>query len=223
MCYYNVMTYLADILTFSRFVLATILLLLGIFDSSADIGTGFMLFIIAELTDAFDGTLATRYPFPKDKTPKYRKYAATYDMIADALTAFAAALFFTLRVNFIAGLIIIFSYGVIALIVEMVVYGRLFGHPDNCTAYSLTKRNFPLAKKLIMTRRMLYLLLIGTVAIWMLCAASWSLAAKIAIAVIALVVAIFLWFFLAQRRHHISRDAVNIEDSLTRKSRKLKR
>lgn len=137
--------YLADILTFSRFILAIILIILAIF--GGDIGAGFLIFVLAELTDAFDGTCAAKWPFPKNKVPKYRKYAAKYDMYADALTAMAVILFFTLRVNLTAGLIIFISFGLIALVIEAIVYGRLFGHPDDCTPNSLAKRNFKLAKK----------------------------------------------------------------------------
>lgn len=214
------MRYLADILTFSRFILATMLIIIAMFGDCVGVGTGFLLFVIAELTDAFDGTLASKYPFPKNKTPKYRKYAANYDMLADALTAFAAALFFTLRVNFIAGIIIILGYGIVALITEIVVYRRLFGHPDNCSPHSLARKNFPLAKKIIMARRGLYLILIAVVAAWLLYASDWTMTTKVIITTIAIMIAIFLWFFLAQRRHHISRDAVNIEEKLTQNKRK---
>jgi len=212
--------YLADILTLLRFILAMALLAMAIFDSQADIGTGFLIFVIAELTDAFDGTFATKYPFPKNKAPKYRKYAAKYDMFADALTALAAALFFTFHVDFAAGLTIIIFYGLLALAVEAIVYGRLFGHPDSCAPSSLIKRNFPLAKKIIMARRALYLVFIAVVATWTLYASAWAPAVKIAITIVAIAVSVFLWFFLAQRRHNISRDAVQIEKSLTKKSHK---
>ena len=213
------MRYLADALTFIRFILAFILIAVAI-SSSASIGAGFLLFTIAELTDAFDGTLATKYPFPKNKTPKYRKYAAKYDMVADTLTAFAAVLFFIIRVNFVFGLIVVVGYGIIAIAVDMLVYGRLFGHPDNCAPDSLIKRNFPLAKKIIMMRRALYLILIAVIAFWFLYASEWLLTTKIIISIIAIFVAIFLWSFLAQRRHHISRDAVDIEKKLTQNKRR---
>lgn len=212
--------YLADLLTLTRFILATILLIMAVFDTKANLGAGFLIFVTAELTDAFDGTLATKYPFPKNKVPKYRKYAAKYDMFADALTAFAAALFFTLHVNFAAGLAIIVFYGLLALVVEAIVYGRLFGHPDNCAPHSLAKRNFPLAKKIIMARRTLYLVFIAVIATWTLYASAWPLVAKISITAVAIAISVFLWFFLAQRRHNISRDAVHIEKHLTQKSRK---
>lgn len=214
------MRYLADILTFTRLILAFILIFLATAVESPNIGAGFLIFVIAELTDAFDGTLATKFPFPKNKTPKYRKYAAKYDMIADALTALAAALFFTLKVNFVAGLIILLCYGIASLIVDLVVYGRILGHPDNCTKNSLTKRNFPLARRIVLARRFIYLSLIATVSVWMLYASNWPLVAKIAISIIALFVSVFLWFFLSQRRRNISRDAVNIEKKLAKTHKK---
>lgn len=210
--------YLADILTLARFILATILLIMAIFDTNADIGAGLLIFAFAELTDAFDGTLSRKYPFPKGKAPKYRKYAVKYDMWADAFTAFAVALFFTLRVNVVAGLSIAGALAIVALVVELIVYGRIFGHPDDCTPHSLTKRNFPLAKKIVMARRKLYLVYIATIVIWMLYASAWSLATKIILTVLAVAVAIFLWFFLAERRQHISRDAVALEQKLTQNS-----
>lgn len=210
------MRYLADLLTFTRLILAIMLACLAVFDSHADIGVGFAIFVIAELTDAFDGALATKYPFPSNKIPHYRRYAAKYDIVIDTLTALAAALFFTLRVSQIGGLIFLFGYCTSALIIEAIVYGRLFGHPDDCAPHSLMKRNFPLAKKLIMVRRAFYLALIVVTSAWMLYASSWPVSAKLIIAVVSIIVVIFLWFFLAQRRHHISRDAVDIEDSLTK-------
>ena len=208
--------YFADLLTLIRFIISIVLIVLAVFNSQADIGTGFLLFAIAELTDAFDGTCAARWPFPKNKTPKYRKYAAQYDMYADALTAIAAILFFILRVNLGAGLIITISYGIIALAVEAIVYGRLFGHPDNCTPNSLAKRNFKLAKKIILARRMLYIALIALVTFWLLYASNWLLTVKIAITVVVLIIGVFLWIFLSQRRHNISRDAVHIEKELSK-------
>ena len=206
------MRYLADILTFSRIILAIILFMLSF--TRIEIATGFLIFIIGELTDAFDGTCASRWPFPKNKTPKYRKYAAKYDMLADALIAFSMIIFFTFRVDFVAGLIIFLTYSVIALIIEYAVYGKLLGHPDDCTKNSLIRKNFKKAKKIIMARRMFYLFLIALVATWTLYASEWALAAKITITIIALIISIILWFFLSQRRHHISRDAVDIEKKL---------
>lgn len=207
--------YLADLLTFTRFILSIVLIILSFANGS--LAAGFLIFVLGELTDAFDGTCATRWPFPKNKAPWYRKYAAKYDMFTDALLAFAMILFFIFRVNFIAGMIILLVYSAIGLSIEYLVYGKLFGHPDDCTKNSLAQRNFNLAKKIILARRMFYLANIALIAAWTLYASEWPLAVKIVITVIALLVSVFLWFFLAQRRHNISRDAVKIEQKLSQK------
>lgn len=207
--------YLADLLTLTRFILCIILIVLA--STGGSLGAGFLIFVLAELTDAFDGTCAERWPFPKNKTPKYRKYAAKYDMWTDALLLVSMMLFFLLRVNFLAGIIIALTVAVLATVVEFIVYGKLFGHPDDATKNSLTHKNFPLAKKIILIRRNFYLLAIATIAVWTLYASEWDLIVKIIITIFALGVAIFLWFFLAQRRHNISRDAVDIEKKLSKR------
>ena len=208
------MKYLADLLTLTRFII-TIAIFVMCFTNGSP-AAAFVLFMLGELTDAFDGTLASKYPFPKGKAPKYRKYAAKYDMITDTLLAVAMLVFSILRVNAMAGLIVGGCYIVLAIIIDLVVYGKLFGHPDDATKSSLTHRNFPLAKKLILTRRNLYLALMFMFSAWTLYASEWPLAVKIVITVIACAVSLFLWFFLSQRRHNISRDAVDIERRLSK-------
>jgi len=205
--------YFADILTIFRIALAVALIAMTF--SYGDAGAGFLVFVIGELTDAFDGTCATKWPFPKGKTPKYRKYAAKYDMFADILLAVSMALFFLVRVNLIAGLIIGLGYGIIALIIDFIVYGKPMGHPDDFKPHSLSARNFPLAKKIVLIRRRIYIILIALVAAWTLYASDWAVEIKIIITVVAVLISIFLWFFLSQRRHNISRDAVNVEKKLS--------
>ena len=207
--------YFADILTFIRLILAVTLFVLAF--TNGDLGAGVAVFILGELTDAFDGTCATKWPFPKNKVPKYRKYAAKYDMIVDILLAFAMFLFFTIRVTLIGGLVMGLSYIFSAIVIDLVVYGKILGHPDDCKPHSLLKRNFPLAKKIILFRRTIYLALIVISATWTFCVSSWPLAAKITIGIVAIFVSIFLWFFQSQRRHNISRDAVDIEKKLSGK------
>ena len=178
--------YLADLLTLTRFILSVVLIVLAFVNGS--IAAGFLIFVLGELTDAFDGTCATKWPFPKNKTPKYRKYAAKYDMLTDALLAFAMILFFIFRVNFVAGIIIFATYTVIGLTIEFIVYGKMFGHPDDCTKNSLTMRNFKKAKKIILMRRKFYLAMIALVATWTLYASEWPMLTKIIITVVALII-----------------------------------
>ncbi len=210
--------YMADILTFTRIILSSALIVWGIIGGS--IWGGFLMFFFAELTDAFDGTCATRWPFPKGKAPKYRKFAAQYDMFADLLLWFAAVLFFTLRINMIIGLVIMFGTAVICGVIELIVYGKFLGHPDNCTKNSLCARNFNLAKKIIMARRFFYLFTVVAVAIWILMVNEWPLVARIVFLSCGLSICGLLWMFLKERREHISRDAVDIEKELSKKAKK---
>lgn len=206
------MRYLADLLTFSRFILGITLLVFAFTNGSPE--TAFIVFIIAELTDAFDGTCARKWPFPKNKTPKYRKYAAKYDMLSDSLLAGAQTLFFTLRINLPIGVAIIIYYLIASVGIELLIYGKLLGHPDNCTKNSLIRRNFPLAKKIVLTRRYIYVGLIGIVSAMILFATNWPNAVKYSLFSFGFLIIVFMWFFLHQRRHNISRDAVDIEKKL---------
>lgn len=214
------MRYLADLLTMTRFVLATVLFVWAFTSGSAE--GAFIIFIVAELTDVFDGTCARKWPFPKNRTPHYRKYSALFDMVSDALLAAAQLAFLVLRVNWVAGIVILCFYTVICGVIELVVYGKFFGHPDNCTDGSLARRNFPLAKNLILTRRYLYVTALVVSAILTLFATGWPEIAKYALLGSGCIMLIFVWFFLEQRRHNISRDATNIEKALTKKAHKEK-
>ena len=212
------MKYLADILTFSRLILAVILLILAFVGGSPE--AAFIIFIVAELTDAFDGTCARKWPFPKNKTPYYRKYAAKYDMFSDIFLTGAQVLFMTLQVNWIAGWMIIIYYLVSAIGGDMLVYGKILGHPDDCTKTSLAYRDFPLAKKIILTRRYVYATCLGVVNAIILFATSWSDPVKVVLFIFGCAIFAFVWFFLAQRRRNISRDAVDIEEELSKKSKR---
>ena len=208
------MRYLADILTFSRIILATVLLSMSFWN--APLHAAFIVYMVGEITDALDGTCATKWPFPKNKTPKYRKYASKYDMFADGFIALAMVLFFSLRVSLVAGLSFLIPYLIIGLIIEFTVYGKFMGHPDDCTKNCLMHRNFKLAKKIVLIRRNVYLAILFTMAVWTLYVSEWSLLTKNIIMGIGLAGSLFFWIFLRQRRHNISRDAVDIEKKLSK-------
>ena len=214
---YNVnMRYLADILTLTRFILALVLFYFCVFHSgSAE--SAFIIFLVAELTDAFDGTCARKWPFPKNKTPKYRKYAAKFDMIADVALAGAQILFVTRRINWILGVIIITYYAISSIGGDLLVYGRILGHPDDFNKKALMGKNFPLAKKIILIRRYIYTFCIGLTNAVILFATNWPEPLKIGLFVFGCSIYLFVFFFLRQRRKNISRDAVDIEKKLSKK------
>ena len=126
-------------------------------------------------------------------------------------------LFVTLQINWVVGLVVIIFYVVVCGVIELVVYGKLFGHPDNCTKNSLTQRNFPLAKKIILTRRYLYTICLGVINAFILFATSWPEPVKWGLFVFGCSIFVFIWFFLRQRRKNISRDAVELEKKLSKK------
>ena len=216
--------YLADILTFTRIILAIILIAIAVIpNESKDLNCiAFSLFVLGELTDAFDGTFATKWPFPKGKAPKYRKYAAVYDMAADIMLAGGLCLFFLNKINLPLGLTVGVVYSILAIALDFVIYGKFLGHPDTATKNSLMMKNFDLAKTIVLTRRNIYLALIFAATTVTLYDSSWPLEIKITITVIAVAICIALWIFLAQRRHNISRDAVDIEKKLSKKSKSTK-
>ena len=211
------MRYLADILTLSRFILSVILIALSFIGCPVE--NAFIIFLVAEFTDTFDGTCARKWPFPKDKTPKYRKYAAQFDIVSDVLLAAGQVLFCALQVNAVVGIVVIVYYVLICGVLEIVLYGKLFGHPDNCTKNSLTKRNFPLAKKIVLTRRYLYTICLGVVNAFILFATNWPTPVKYGLFIFGCSIFVFVWFFLRQRRKNISRDAVEIENRLAEKAK----
>ena len=211
------MRYLADILTFTRLVLSVVLIVLSFIGRPAE--NAFIIFLVAEFTDTFDGTCARKWPFPKDKTPRYRKYAAQFDIISDVLLAAGQVLFCALQVNWVVGVIVIIYYTLICGALELILYGKLFGHPDNCTKNSLTRRNFPLAKKVVLARRYLYTICLGVVNAFILFATNWPEPVKYGLFVFGCSIFVFVWFFLRQRRKNVSRDAVEIENELAKKAK----
>ena len=211
------MRYFADILTLSRLILAIALLVLSFVGAPAE--AAFVIFLAAELTDAFDGTCARKWPFPKNKTPKYRQYAAQFDMVSDILLTAAQVLFMTLQINWVLGVIIICYYVISSVGGDLLAYGKLLGHPDDCKKNSLTHRNFALAKKIILTRRYIYTICLGIVNAVILFATNWPEPVKYGLFAFGCSIFVFIWFFLRQRRQNISRDAVELEKQLAKKKK----
>ncbi len=200
----NMKSYLADILTFTRFILAGFLLYFLITHGSPE--CVLIIFCIGELTDAFDGTCAKKWPFSKGKEPKYRRFAEQYDMIADILLLGFMGLYIVIWINLwlVAWMAIVI---VASFIIEMICYGRPFGHPNFCTKNSLFKKNQKLAEKILLLRRKLtYLPSIAVAILMLLFATSWPNEVKFSLIDVMIVVGIFLWFFLATRRKNVARD-----------------
>ncbi len=202
--------YSADILTFLRITLAIFIIIWGLVGGCVEV---FLIaFVVAELTDSFDGYCSRKWPFKNP--PAYRKYAVAVDIFADMFLWLAAFLFFTLRINLAAGLITMLGTAAITGLIEIIVYRRFFGHPDNFANGSLCDTDFKLAHKIVMARRWFYLATLAMIIIWSLLVTGWPDVVKIALFIVALAVSVFLWFFLKTRRKNISRDAIELEEKL---------
>lgn len=197
-------SYLADILTLIRIFLAVFLLVIVILGMKAE--WALIVFAIGELTDAFDGTCSKKWPFPKGREPKYRKYAEKYDIFADVFLMSMMALYVVVRVNPWMWLVLI-VVAVICTIIELVAYHRFMGHPDDCSPKSLYAKNPEFTEKLLLARRkLLYLPSIALAIVLTLFATSWPIEAKWIILGVAAAEGIFLWFFLRARRKKVARD-----------------
>lgn len=162
---------------------------------------------MGELTDAFDGFCAKKWPFRTNKIPKYRKYAEKYDMTVDVLLLMAMLIFVILRVDWWIGVGIAGGEGMICLVIELVAYRKLFGHPNDFRRGALYERNAKRAEKiLLMRRRLVYIPSIVALISLVLMATDWSTWGKVGFAVVGVIVGGFLWFFLKVRREKVARD-----------------
>lgn len=196
---------IADGLTFLRFFVGILLFIGVIQDWSAD--AAFVLFVLGELTDAFDGAAAKKWPFPADKTPKYRKFAEKYDMWSDTFLITVMFIFEMFRIEFWLAFIVGWILLTAATIIELISYGKFFGHPDDNEPWSLYAKEPEKAEKLLMFRRLgLYIPAIGILVIRAFIATSWSAPVKVTITLFGAILAIFLWKFLKVRREKVARD-----------------
>ena len=66
----------------------------------------------------------------------------------------------------------------------------------------------------------MYVTCLSVASALILFATSWPTPVKYSLVALGCAIAMFLWFFLAQRRKNISRDAVDIEKQLTAKAKR---
>ena len=155
------MYYLADVLTLLRVVGTAAILGLAGFGNAADTLTVLVLFALSELTDAFDGMAARRWPYPQDgKRRWWRTYAEEIDQIADLALGGAATLFVGLHLA--PRLALAIAVGVVgfALPVQIWRQYRIRRIPyEECD---------PLRVRVILARRWLYLVALAALILCML-------------------------------------------------------
>ena len=155
------MYYLADVLTLLRVVGTAAILGLAGFGNAADTLTVLVLFVLSELTDAFDGMAARRWPYPQDgKRRWWRTYAEEIDQIADLALGGAATLFVGLHLA--PGLALAIAVGVVGFALPVQVWRqyRIRRIPyEECD---------PLRVRVILARRWLYLVALAALILCML-------------------------------------------------------
>lgn len=158
--------HLADVCTLVRFACVVFLVVWAFWRGS--VAGALTAFVLGELMDGLDGSLARKYPYPRDG--KYRwwrdgcngQLPEIYDQVADILLGLAALLYVGLNIH--PGLALwIVSVGV-AIAVPIQIWRawriRLIPNEDDD----------PLRVGVILVRRMLYLLAIGVVVLAMIIA-----------------------------------------------------
>ena len=200
--------HIADILTFARFFCVG-----GLF-VAIDARMAFLIFAIGELTDAFDGIAARRWPYPNDgKRRWWREYADAYDKVADIALALAALWFITRHVNFVIGLAILLVGAAIAIPIEYFLWYMTKGPSkyafkggmgdfywkEICAA---EKVNTVLAERVALKRRYLYILGLAVGLLILLWAPvnEWSILAKALITIGGVLIGVSLWITKRDRR-----------------------
>ncbi len=162
--------FIADVLTMGKVIPAVLLFLCAIFDWSATIAFG--LFAFGELLDAFDGMAARHWPHPKS-TDKlwFRKHIKLLESGLDMLLGIGALCFTIFRVDRLFGVSVLALALSIGTVIELVLYGKLFGSKKDCKPGSLMNVNPEEAKLVVGVRFFVYLAAVAGVLLRLLIAA----------------------------------------------------
>lgn len=144
------MYYLADILTALRVCGVVAILSLAVFGDAGATLAVLVVFVLAELTDAFDGICARRWPYPRDgKYRWWRYYAEEIDQIADLTLGAVTTLFVGLHLSAGLALAILACVFCLAIPVQLWRNYRIRRIPN--------EEDDPLRVRVILARRALYL------------------------------------------------------------------
>lgn len=202
------MFYLADVLTTLRFVVVAAILYLAL--GSGATATGLLadpqvataavlaLFIFGELTDAFDGAAARKWPYPVDgKRRFWRRYVEVVDQVADLALGAVTLLYIGLKMpgGDAFALVILVVTLLVAIPIQIWRKHRIVRIPD--------EDDDPLRVRVILARRVLYLLAIAAIILFLLFALVTDWPTRTLIVAVALVAALALAWF---KRDRLQRD-----------------
>lgn len=175
--------HLCDLFTLLEVLLACTLLLMAIMHIPPDYAL--WVFVAGELCDAVDGPCARRWHYPDDgKRRWWRQHNTELDQISDICLAIACAYYLVFELKSSIAAILIAVIGIVALLVQDSVYSG---------TSPLTITNPPLAKKIALFRRYLYVFggIGGAIAI-LVWNTSWTIVTKITLSAIGIVIGILL-------------------------------
>lgn len=137
--------HIADVLTFSRFILGGLLIFFTIAGVSPTLAL--IVFVLAELTDAFDGMAARHWPYPNDgKKRWWRECASGIDQIADIFLGLTLLIYIMVRMDAWV------AYIAFALIIVIAIPVQIWRH------FQIEKYGpkDELVRKVVLARRYLY-------------------------------------------------------------------
>lgn len=171
--------HIADIITASRIILASTLV--GVIWENRPPDIAIWIIVACELGDALDGIFARKYHYPNDgKYLWWRKYAPEIDQVADIYTGVLALVYYIKCVNFQLGVIILISGLIIGLTIQTYAIWLKYLFSEK------------VKRRLILTRRYLYLLAIVVVVTNLTMSTSWLRQVKIACLLLGTTVGIIL-------------------------------
>lgn len=144
---------LADMLTIFRLLVAIVLLIMTMCRMRNMALLGLILFILGELSDAFDGAAARTFLCPKE-CKKWLKNPGLADKIADISLSIAVMLY------------IGFSLGKTSAIKLMIVAGMVAITVELSRPFIIAINGAEVERRVVLLRRYAYVLLIFVVAIW---------------------------------------------------------
>lgn len=192
--------FLADVLTLLRIICA-ILILTGIFCKYPP-GIILFLFAFGEITDAFDGICARKWPYPGGGQKYFwRRHIKIIEPATDISLGSAAILYIIVRINPTAGACLLALALAIGFFIQIWAYGGVFRKIATAKDTSLFKKNPKLAKKIVLLRRnVFYVGAIAVIVLTLLWATNISQTAKILLTTIAALIGIFIWIIKYDRR-----------------------
>lgn len=181
--------FIADVLTASKLIPAVCILA---FIQKIDSGIVFILFGIGELLDALDGMAAKQWPHPPETDSLwFRKHIKIIESGLDMILGIAALIYITVRIDLVGAMILVVAF-LTGTIMELLLYGRLFGTPETAKNGSLFKRKPEYASAVVGWRLIMYLGGIATIILILIWYAPWSITMQITVTAICAVIAILV-------------------------------